>query len=212
MRCPGQDSQYWTSDAIYEVPCPKCGAPVEFFKDDSARICPACRTRFANPKLDFGCAAYCPYAAQCVGAQEGREQENSLKEILIEVVKGRLGDDVQLWRHLRLLAESAEMLARSEGTSLFNVLILCYLHSLDDILVSEILAKLEKQEINVSGLYHLVKEQNLQRIEWQIIEDAKKIVSFANINREKKEKELKNLAGLCHTESGRTFFLRHDED
>lgn len=32
MRCPGQDSQYWKADAIYDVPCPQCGEAVEFLK------------------------------------------------------------------------------------------------------------------------------------------------------------------------------------
>ena len=39
MKCPGQDSQYWKPGAIFETKCPKCGAEVEFFKDDSMRRC-----------------------------------------------------------------------------------------------------------------------------------------------------------------------------
>ena len=26
MRCPGQDSRYWKPEAIYNVPCAKCGS------------------------------------------------------------------------------------------------------------------------------------------------------------------------------------------
>lgn len=67
MKCPGQDPQYWDRDAIYECPCPSCGAAVEFFKDDARRRCPHCGLRFANPQLDLGCAEWCPYAEQCLG-------------------------------------------------------------------------------------------------------------------------------------------------
>ena len=59
MKCPGQDTQYWKPGAIFEEKCPECGAAVEFFKDDTTRKCPKCGHRFLNPKLDFGCAAYC---------------------------------------------------------------------------------------------------------------------------------------------------------
>ena len=67
MKCPGQDTRYWRGDDIFEAKCPKCGAEVEFFKDDTTRPCPACGHRFLNPGMDFGCAAYCPHAAQCIG-------------------------------------------------------------------------------------------------------------------------------------------------
>ena len=33
MRCPGQDMQYWKPGSIFEVACPRCGRPVEFFQD-----------------------------------------------------------------------------------------------------------------------------------------------------------------------------------
>ena len=67
MKCPGQDTQYWKPGAIFEAKCPECGHDVEFFKDDTTRKCPACQHRFLNPGLDFGCAAYCPFAEQCIG-------------------------------------------------------------------------------------------------------------------------------------------------
>lgn len=38
MKCPGQDSRYWKEGAIFEVDCPKCGKPVEFFKDWSSDV------------------------------------------------------------------------------------------------------------------------------------------------------------------------------
>ena len=55
MKCPGQDSRYWQSDAIFDAKCPECGADVEFFKDDTTRKCKnldgfiASYSRYRNP-------------------------------------------------------------------------------------------------------------------------------------------------------------------
>ena len=65
-RCPGQDARFLKPDEVHDEACPACGAAVEFFKDDRSRKCPGCGTRFRNPRLDIGCAAWCPYAAECV--------------------------------------------------------------------------------------------------------------------------------------------------
>jgi len=67
MKCPGQDSRLWGPEAIFEAKCPECGGPIEFFKDESSRKCRKCGHKVLNPKMDFGCAAYCRYAAQCLG-------------------------------------------------------------------------------------------------------------------------------------------------
>ena len=67
MKCPGQDTRNWRPEDIFDWPCPACGKPIEFFKDDTARRCGQCGHRFANPKMDFGCASYCPHAEQCLG-------------------------------------------------------------------------------------------------------------------------------------------------
>jgi endogenous inhibitor of DNA gyrase (YacG/DUF329 family) len=67
MKCPGQDTQYWKPEDIFEAPCPACGNPVEFFKTDASRRCPACGWRFRNPRLDLGCAEWCPHGRECLG-------------------------------------------------------------------------------------------------------------------------------------------------
>lgn len=66
MRCPGQDTRYWNGEDIFDVQCPMCGATVEFFKDESKRRCPQCRFLLRNPRLDLGCAEWCPYGPQCL--------------------------------------------------------------------------------------------------------------------------------------------------
>jgi hypothetical protein len=75
MKCPGQDSRFWKVDDVKTSPCPKCGAGVEFFKDDRSRKCPECGTRFKNPHLDLGCAEWCAYAKECIDYM-AREEED----------------------------------------------------------------------------------------------------------------------------------------
>mgnify|MGYP001617465923 CR=1 FL=1 len=65
-KCPGQDPRFFKRDDVRDERCPSCGGPVEFFKDDRSRLCRSCGTRFKNPRLDVGCAAWCPYADKCV--------------------------------------------------------------------------------------------------------------------------------------------------
>jgi len=75
--CPGQNTQFWGPDAIFEVSCPKCKEYVEFFKDDSQRKCKNCGEAVFNPRMDFSCAKWCPSAKTCLG----EERYNSLVQI-----------------------------------------------------------------------------------------------------------------------------------
>ena len=79
-RCPGHDRRLWRPDDIFEAPCPHCGSAVEFFKDDGARPCGSCGRTMANPRLDSGCAAWCPHADACrprPGGPTGVRREGS---------------------------------------------------------------------------------------------------------------------------------------
>ncbi len=69
LRCPGQDTRYWTKDDIFDTPCPACEKPVEFFKSDTVRKCANCGYRFKNPKIDLGCAEWCPAASECAAVR-----------------------------------------------------------------------------------------------------------------------------------------------
>ena len=66
MKCPGQDTRFWKPDDIFVAECPKCGAEIEFFKDDARRRCAWCGHMFYNPKIELGCAEWCQYAEKCV--------------------------------------------------------------------------------------------------------------------------------------------------
>jgi hypothetical protein len=133
MKCPGQDTQYWKPGAIYEVSCPKCERSVEFFKDDTARKCGHCGHRFVNPQMDFGCAAYCQYAEQCLGTLP--DEVMSLKEdllkdrVAVEMKRYFKRDFKRIGRATRR-ARYAERIAGNEKGPLPVVLCAAYLREI----------------------------------------------------------------------------------
>jgi DNA-directed RNA polymerase subunit RPC12/RpoP len=111
-KCPGQDTRFWKPNDVYTVECPKCGKPVEFFKDDIRRRCKKCGHMFINPRLDLGCARWCQYADQCVGAIDKEE----FKEIIILAMKEHLGGDTERIENALKVGRFAEdILEKEEG-------------------------------------------------------------------------------------------------
>ena len=130
MKCPGQDTRYWKGDAIYEVPCPNCGHMVEFFKDESTRKCKHCGTKVINPKMDFGCAAHCKFAAQCLGELPPEllaQREDLLKDRVAVEMKLMLKKDFKRVGQATRSARYAEKIANAEGADLAVVLSATYL-------------------------------------------------------------------------------------
>ncbi len=118
MQCPGQDNRYWSGEAVFELPCPHCGNILEFFKDDSQRTCKQCGHKTLNPKIDFGCASYCPYAEQCMGSLPSdlrANQDHLFKERLALAVRQQLQGQDHSYRQVTTRAEFAEKLGREEG-------------------------------------------------------------------------------------------------
>ncbi len=133
MKCPGQDSRYWKPGAIFEVQCPKCKNKVEFFKDDTTRKCDRCGHRFVNPKMDFGCAAYCEFAEQCLGTLPEEllaQKEDLLKDRVAVEVKRYLKSDFKRIGHAARVARYAEQIGKEEGANLAVVLCAAYLHDI----------------------------------------------------------------------------------
>jgi len=131
MKCPGQDSRYWKPGAIFEVECPQCGHPVEFFKDDTTRRCRKCGHRFLNPGLDFGCASYCKYAEQCIGNLPPEliaQKEDLLKDRVAIEMKRYFKKDFRRVGHAGRVARYAERIAKKEGGDLAVILAAAYLH------------------------------------------------------------------------------------
>ncbi|HIJ78447.1 MAG: phosphohydrolase [Desulfobulbaceae bacterium] len=146
MQCPGQDSRYWDSDAVFETSCPTCGNSVEFFKDDSTRKCGNCGQRMVNPHNDFGCAAYCPHAEQCLSSMPPEllaKKQELLKERAAIEMKRHFGADFKGIGHATRMARHAEQICRQEeGANPAVVLISAYLHGIDLAVTGDILTKL----------------------------------------------------------------------
>ena len=96
-KCPGQDSQQWGFDAIFDVECPKCHAQVEFFKDEVRHRC-KCGEIVFNERMDLGCAKWCPSAATCVGpdavaalevSEQRKNRREQLRRLLEHVPEGQ---------------------------------------------------------------------------------------------------------------------------
>ena len=133
MKCPGQDSRYWKPGSIFEANCPECGKIVEFFKDDTTRKCPSCGHRFANPKLDFGCAAYCKFAEQCLGTLPSdmlAKRDDLLKDRIAIEMKKYFNKDFKRIGHASRVARYAEKIGMAEGGNMAVILAAAYLHDI----------------------------------------------------------------------------------
>ena len=133
MKCPGQDTQYWNPDAIFETECPECGSPMEFFKDDATRRCSACGKKIVNPKMDFGCASYCKFAEQCLGTlpEEFVAQRDDLfKDRVAVEMKKYLGTDFKRIGHAAKVANYAEKIGKKERANLPVILCAAYLYDI----------------------------------------------------------------------------------
>lgn len=121
MKCPGQDSRYWGSEAIFDVPCPACSTLVEFFKDEATRRCTKCGFRFRNPSIDVGCAEWCKYAKQCFGDVPLNEDTTPLDKVsvldsLVAAARDVVGENEPgVRRGMRVVAQAQELLMEEEG-------------------------------------------------------------------------------------------------
>ncbi len=133
MKCPGQDSRYWEPGAIFETACPRCGHSVEFFKDDPTRTCRKCGHKFVNPKMDFGCAAYCKYAEQCLGELPPEllaQRKDLLKDRVAIEMKHYFQRDFKRIGHATKVARYAEKIVREEKGDPAVALSAAYLHDI----------------------------------------------------------------------------------
>ena len=113
VRCPGQDQRFWKPDDIFEVKCPECGHPREFFKDEPQLKCRKCGHTIINPKIDLGCAEWCQYAAQCLGATVNNLV--IIREKLINEMKAVFGQDQKRIDHALWVMDYAEQIQAVEG-------------------------------------------------------------------------------------------------
>ena len=136
MKCPGQDWRFWKPGDVFTTQCPKCGKMVEFFKDEVRRKC-KCGHEIVNPKIDFGCAQWCQYAEQCVGAvpdevkaRQKEEQKDLLKERISFEMKKYFGTDFKRVNHALKVGRYAEQILKMEGGNPLVVMGAAYLHDI----------------------------------------------------------------------------------
>lgn len=194
MKCPGQDMQYWNAEAIFEVKCPNCAKPVEFYKDDTNRKCHHCGNRFVNPKMDFGCAAYCQYAEQCLGTlpeEFAGAQDNLLKDKVAVEMKRFFKSDFHRIGHATRVARYAEAIGKIEGGNLAVLLCAAYLHNTGNdssdestldaaaTIAREILNRLKAKEPVTEAVCTLLEHQHENSdspsLEQQILTDAQQL-------------------------------------
>lgn len=180
MKCPGQDSKYWKDDAIFEVDCPKCGTPVEFYKDDTSRKCSSCKHRFVNPKMDFGCASYCQFAEQCLGTLPEDftgPKDDLIKDKVAVEVKRFFHTDFKAIRQAATAARYAEEIGKVTGGNLALVLCTTYLHGIGDAEMEAILKKVGANAVMFDEIRKLATDlksplTTASKLEIQIIHDA----------------------------------------
>ncbi|MBU1566995.1 MAG: phosphohydrolase [Proteobacteria bacterium] len=185
MKCPGQDMKYWKASAIFDAQCPKCNAIVEFYKDDTSRRCGNCGHRFVNPKMDFGCASYCPYAEQCLGALPEEftgARDNLLKDKVAVEMKRFFQTDFKRIRQATAAAKLAENIGKVEGGNLAILLCAAYLHGTGPIAAQAILTKVGAGEQMIEEICELLSQnptvQESDSLQAKIMHDVLTLLHF----------------------------------
>jgi hypothetical protein len=213
MKCPGQDTRYWKPGDIFESPCPGCGGPLEFFKDEATRRCRKCGRVAPNPKMDFGCAAYCKYAQQCLGELTPellQKRKELLKDRVALEMKRAFGQDFRSISHAVKTARYAEEIGREEKADLPVLLAAAYLHHLDEDKVRQILEDLGTEKGLTAGVLNLTKESQAQKEELtfngKILSDAHFLALLEEQQREDaSEAEREQSLESLYTDHGRSI-------
>jgi hypothetical protein len=174
MKCPGQDTRFWKPDDIFVTECPKCGAEIEFFKDDARRRCAWCGHMFYNPKIELGCAEWCQYAEKCVpDLVRAKKAAQNFKELLAEMVKSQLTGDLAAWDRTIKGVAYAQDLLKAEGGDPKVVLATVLLHRVGPAKAQEFMAALETEPEIVEAVLELLAGGGAARdLNRQIFQDV----------------------------------------
>jgi hypothetical protein len=178
MKCPGQDTRYWKPGDIFVAECPKCGAEIEFFKDDTRRRCAWCGHMFYNPKIELGCAEWCQYAEKCVpDLVRAKKAAQNYKDLLSEMVESHLKADAAAWDQTAQGVQYAQDLLKAEGGDPKVVLSAVLLHRVEETKAKEFLAELETEPEIVEAVLELKAGQGEARdLNRQLYEDVLTLV------------------------------------
>ncbi|MBI4642337.1 MAG: hypothetical protein HY743_01045 [Deltaproteobacteria bacterium] len=173
MKCPGQDTRFWKPGDIFVAQCPKCGAEIEFFKDDARRRCAWCGHMFYNPKIALGCAEWCQYAEKCVpDLMKEKAATQTFKERLAELVHSRLQDS-DAWERTEKGMQYALDLLKSEGGDPRVVLAAVLLHRVKPDQARKFLEELAAEADTVAAVMDLLAGRGAERdLNRQLYEDT----------------------------------------
>jgi hypothetical protein len=179
MKCPGQDTRFWKPGDIFTAECPKCGAEIEFFKDDTRRRCAWCGHLFYNPKIELGCAEWCQYADKCVpDLVKEKKATQTFKERLAEQVQAWLADAPQTWERTDRAMHYALDLLKAEGGDPRVVLAAVLLQPLDPDQAREILTALETEaEISAAVMELLTGGAGPEDLNRRLFQDAQTLAA-----------------------------------
>jgi hypothetical protein len=192
FRCPGQNTMFWKPGDIYDVSCPNCGKPVEFWKDDARRTC-TCGHRFLNPKRDIGCLEWCKYAERCMPDMfKGENLGAFYRDRLLAAAKKAMKPDDQVVEQALEVLDIAEELVSAEGGEPKVVIAAVLLNELvqgspagrDDraALARNILVELGTEAEVVDGVCKVILEVSSGtepgNVNLQILQDARRIIKL----------------------------------
>ena len=173
MKCPGQDTRFWKPEDIFVAECPKCGAEIEFFKDDARRRCAWCGHMFYNPKIALGCAEWCQYAEKCVpDLMKEKKAAQTFKERLAALVHDLLQDS-EAWERTEKGMHHALDLLKSEGGDPRVVLAAVLLHRVAPEQARNFLEELETEPDTAAAVLELLSGAAAPRdLNRQLYEDT----------------------------------------
>lgn len=174
MKCPGQDTRYWKPGDIFVAECPKCGAEIEFFKDDTRRRCAWCGHMFYNPKIELGCAEWCQYAEKCVpDLVRAKKAAQNFKDLLSGMVKSHLKGEPAAWDRTAKGVQYAQDLLKAEGGDPKVVLAAVLLHGVETAKAQEFLAELETEPEITESILELLAGRGAERdLNRQLFQDV----------------------------------------
>ncbi len=174
MKCPGQDTRYWKPGDIFVAECPKCGAEIEFFKDDARRRCAWCGHMFYNPKIELGCAEWCQYAEKCVpDLVKAKKAAQNFKELLSELVKDHLQPNSPAWDRTARGLQFAQDLLKAEGGDPKVVLAAVLLHQVEPAEAKKFLEELATEPEITAAILELLAGQGAARdLNRQLFQDV----------------------------------------
>jgi DNA-directed RNA polymerase subunit RPC12/RpoP len=186
FRCPGQNTMFWKPGDIYDVSCPNCGKPVEFWKDDAKRTC-TCGHRFLNPKRDIGCLEWCKYAETCMPEMfKGENLQAFYRDRLLAAAKRALTPDDKLVEKALDVLEVAEDLISAERGEPKVIIASLLLHELlgaqDDraAMTRKILADVGTEDEVIDKVCDIIQgtpeETGAGNVNLQIVSDAQNMV------------------------------------